>query len=306
MNRYIIVIFIIICFIIIGLYINFIPIDTKIKNILTLQKSDYFTVNKNESVVFIGEIPQDYDYWSINLYKNHISINFTCMGNYQTIYPGSTIAVICSSNKYSTLETKKYMEKIHYQKYPNRRIYFKTFDVNFNEKYFIDFRSFNKKEAGFKLYKYIFDNIYYCKNIVKKMENKKHFKSEHQIEIPNEYKKYKEREILIDVENDLKECLLNKSEKINDSEIIVIALDHFMSKSVIYSHILFVDDMNNILKNHCTGVVANNLTKKNFHIIKFNNTDNKNIYILEKLFFAIDTEDKPLSEMIVPMKIFTN
>ena len=331
-NGYLFIIFIVIAIVIIGLYFYFIEIKTKNECIINLPlyknkenkisslKSNFFNVNKNESVVFVGQIPQDYDYWTINIYdidKN--AIDFISMGNYQTIYPGSTLAIICSSNKYSILETKKYMEKIHYEKYPNRRLYFETFNLDYKQKYYIQFECFlhtiDEIVSNFKLYKYIFDNIYYEKCYNKKIVNsKKKYdnKYEYSICIPKKFLNYKKYNVLIDadIKNKPKECLINLSEKINivDNEVIIIAFDHFMSKSVIHSHILFIDaDTEEIIDIYYTGIISNIINSKfqTTHSFKFSSKIIKNIYVIEKLFFAIDTEDKPLSEIIIPMKIFT-
>ena len=81
-----------------------------------------------------------------------------------------------------------------------------------------------------------------------------------------------------------------------------------MSKSVIHSHILFIDaDTEEIIDIYYTGIISNIINSKfqTTHSFKFSSKIIKNIYVIEKLFFAIDTEDKPLSEIIIPMKIFT-
>ena len=70
-NGYLFIIFIVIAIVIIGLYFYFIEIKTKNECIINLPlyknkenkisslKSNFFNVNKNESVVCVGQIPQD-------------------------------------------------------------------------------------------------------------------------------------------------------------------------------------------------------------------------------------------------------
>ena len=144
----IILIIIVICYYTINredvkvLNVEDIPIFKYRKNNIGSIQTEVISTCNNQSVVFYGEIPQNYIYWSIGVFpasmedveksdddlleKCHESIS---LGNYQTVHPGSSIAIILSNNNCAIKETIKELEKCHYKKYPNRRLFFEQIGI---------------------------------------------------------------------------------------------------------------------------------------------------------------------------------
>jgi len=367
---YALIFFIIILIIIIGIYvillknevkylINELPLETSRECKYGIINSSYLQCKANQTVVFIGEIPQDYIYWSIGVYRKngtpYTSIN---MGKYQTVHPGSNIAIICSINSCAISETKKFLECNHYKKYPCRRLYFGTVNVsnylNCNDSddsddfddnpedrnsFYIRFECYfrNGKEhvPKFFLYEYSFENIYYnsdfhhdfsnifddntCHSICKNQQNQQYYRKKEHYKmlrcIREKYSSYCEQNVICDIKekDDLPECLTNASlifEVTPGSEIIVIAIDHFMSRSAIHSNVTFINADTDIPYHiYYTGVVSrkiNNKTSETFHLIKSKVPEEVyRIQIVEKLFYQIETGNAPKKETIVPMIIYT-
>jgi len=126
---YLIIFFIIILCVIVALYYYFSKnnIEHKIHQLI-LEKnqeckfasfsSQILNINYNQCIVFIGEIPQNYVYWSSCVFnENGIPLESINMRKYQTVHPGSNFAIIYSSNKYAILEAKKILECHHYEKF---------------------------------------------------------------------------------------------------------------------------------------------------------------------------------------------
>jgi hypothetical protein len=116
------------------------------------------------------------------------------------------------------------------------------------------------------------------------------------------------------VENISSNAIVNVSEPIflnGPTKICVIALDHFMSRSAIHSHLLFVDaETSNVLYVYFTGLISKKINTgncKTFHTVEYNPSHNiKRLIIYEKIFYDPNTGKRPSSHKIIPMMIFVS
>jgi len=261
------------------------------------------------------EIPLDYLYWTFSVYD----IEGNCIGNinmsqYQTVYYGSNIAIIISSNNYLFKQSEEVINKIHYQKYPNRKIYIKNIPVcdDFKIKYenYYDQNIISCQNAVIE--EFIFKDVYY--NCVKQCSNKRNIYFE---EIPkcncDKIIKSNSKEIKIYHDHQCQfvcsECVINVSEPIkcySNQEIQIICFDHFTNKCSIYSQIEIINaDNNEICETYFTGAISKKINSKNskiIHEIKYRPSIPLNIIIVEKIF----CNHLDHCKKIYPMKAFIN
>jgi len=319
-------IFIILIFIFIIWFNNYKNTECFEINQFDLTKESYKSFNSQnieikptESLVMVGEIPQDYHYWTVGIFdENGIAQNSINMSNYQTTFPGSTIAIVCSTNIYAIDETCKLIKEKHYKKYPNRKIFFEKVYLSTNIiklKFDYYLRLDSEKSLPFSLFQYKFKNIPFlnyklndCKSnfIIEKSINTNIIKT-----INKQFNNYKSINIKNNIISKYKpvECIINCSEKIKcENEIVVIAFDHFMNRTAIHSHIIFIDaDTNEIYKINYTGIISSKINNQECqitHTIKFKpKCKDINIYVIEKIFFDSNKDyisnNKKINEMIV-------
>ena len=333
-NYYLIIFILVIILIVILCYYRLQKIDYKVseeKSIKLLSEKE-LNIGRIESepvhckfgnsIILYGLIPQDYLYWTFGLFntKNEcfVSIN---MGKYQTVHPGSSIALILVKNKMIYRYSKRLLEKEHYKKFPNRRLYFEPILITddkislYCECYFK-----NGKEIFpcFSFTKYSFENVAFLKlqpNIIKdptfRMTEKMHSKITESI-LNKTFSNFEKIEIFknVSIERQFIECTVNSSNVLrNIREIIIISVDHFMSRSSIHSHIIFVnEDDGKIFDVYYTGVISrkiNHDSSQTVHLIEKTIPENiKSFKIIEKIFYDPDNGSCPHSETVIPMIVF--
>ena len=92
-------------------------------------------------------------------------------------------------------------------------------------------------------------------------------------------------------------------------EIIVVAVDHFMSRSAIHSHILFIDaDKNVPYHMYFTGIVSRKINincEQTIHVINSKPPKHvKRVIVVEKIFYDPDNGSCPHVDTIVPMSVY--
>ena len=326
--EYIFIIFIIIIFVICILYLGFYSKSTECIecNELSLyekknkqifrSKSEKFKLNHYESIIFYGKIPENCDYWSLNIYEcNGKSVDFLCSGNYQSFFPDDMFCVVCYNNKYCLKYSNEKMLEIHNQKSSNLKLHFNTFLIEEGKEYYLKFESFLPEinyYNAYSLFSLKFDNILYNKeNKIIKYNNKKCDKSNALlINFDNKFEHYKKCYITYNkqIYHQQYECLINISDKIVfNEEIIIIVFDYFMKKLALHSQILVFDSFTNELINiYFVTSKTNRISSYDVtHTIKIKKIEkNRNIYIMEKIFFGLDNESKPKINDIYPLSIY--
>jgi hypothetical protein len=305
-----------------------IPIIESRSKELGILDTDFQELKNNQSFIIYGEIPSDYIYWNFGLFNtSKHSIRNISMGKYQSFYPGSKIAIICSSNQYAINEVKRIIDKEHYKKYPNRKLFYEEIctDKQFNLRFECCFRNPQEKMPHFNFKRYTFDDIYYApvrncvtssllsdfSSISPAVKNREVFENE----IHQQYRHFKRKNIVVDVDVDFNcsNTLVNMSEIINvlgtPNEIKVIAIDHFMSRCAIHSQIMFIDaDTNYSYYVYFTGIISKKINlkqTKNYHIIEWTAPKNvKRIKVVERIYYDPNTGEAPLSNHIIPMIVY--
>ena len=290
--------------------------------------ADFQDLKNNQGFIVYGEIPIDYIYWNFGLFNtSKHSIYNVSMGKYQSFYPGSNLVIICSSNQYAIDEVKKIIDKEHYKKYPNRKLFYEEICVEkqFNLRFECCFRNPHEKMPHFTVKKYTFDDIYYAPvrhciastsinnslTVSPALKNRLFFENK----IHHQYQHLKRKNILLDVDVDFNcsNVLVNMSEVIDivgsTNEIKVIAFDHFMSRCAIHSHIMFIDaDTNYSYYVYFTGIISKKVNVKqikNYHFIEWTAPKNvKRIKVVERIYYDPNTREAPLSDSIIPMIVY--
>jgi hypothetical protein len=291
-------------------------------------RSENISLQDNEILVVYGKIPEDYLYWNFDIFNLQNQCQYSIsMGKYQSVFPGTNICLCISRNHHLIIETKKLCEKNHYQRFPNRRLIFEI--IPYSEPFFLFFeecfRNSYENIAHFGFSKYIykcqkfssFFNLPSSEEYYVPSTNEKRSKILNSF-IENKFSNFEWRSIKVLknnlVENISSNAIVNVSEPIflnGPTKICVIALDHFMSRSAIHSHLLFVDaETSNVLYVYFTGLISKKINTgncKTFHTVEYNPSHNiKRLIIYEKIFYDPNTGKRPSSHKIIPMMIFVS
>ena len=253
-------------------------------------RSNPITLKDNEICVVYGNIPQDYLYWNFDVFNTCNKCQHSIsMGKYQSAFPGTNICLLISRNHHLITETKKMCEKNHYERFPNRRLIFEM--IPYSESIFLFFetcfRNCDEKIPDFGFAKYTYD----CKTFSPFSS----FPSYEEYYLPstNEKRSKVLQQYIADkfssaewqyiplskvnfTEYHSSNTIVNISKVMDVSysrTICVVALDHFMSRSAIHSHLLFVNaDTSEVLYVYFTGLISkriNTITCKTFHTVEY-------------------------------------
>lgn len=309
-------------------YLNTKTISKTINKNYVSFSTDYLNIDKNKAYVIYYDLPLNSVYWTFGFFSNDQSIASVNMGKYQTTERGDTLAIIVSNNLLSSKGIKKIIKEQHDLKYGYKKLITNYLFVESD--FYIIFKSFSNlfiiepkvtvKEYKFKDIEYIKgQNIKFNESIKRNCENHDYFSKILEKVIPEKSENIKVNCDTNEI-NTPSECLTNKSENFNISNklfkenkqispFIIVAVDHFKSRTALHSNIAFYDaDTNKRFDTEITGEISdiiNHKQKLTCRVIKFIPPENvKNMYVVENIFYDLQSGSKVNIDTIIPMSVY--
>lgn len=283
-----------------------------------LYTSDFLNITNNNVYVIYYDLPINSIYWTIGIYDNNTCLHTVNMGKYQTIERGDTLAVIIGNNNRAILAAKNEIEREHMNNYLYKKLI--THKIGINTSFYIHFQSYANKFTYFpklKIKEYTFENIDYhefknkCieKSYYRECENYELFNKAKEKFIKDNFTKIN---VLLDSNEKYttNECLTCRSDNfINDSDFLIIAVDHFKSKASLHSNLKFYNCENNEqFRIEITGEINDKINDKNsitIRKIQFKIPENiKSFYVIEYIYYDFVTGDKVNKDTIIPFELY--
>lgn len=278
----------------------------------------------NEALLIYGEIPLSVLYWSFDINDNSIN-----NGQFQTVYPGSCIAIIGAYNEYALIATKKLVLKNHNNSNPHRRLFIKEVilepEVNIDYECFLQSR--NASKHFFHFYKIIYNgdlDFVQAKKpdkpaIVHRNVERKNAKIVGSYFTQYADPNYKLVDVSVCADQNRSEALILETPiirvKRSDHKHLhywpfrIVAVDHFMSRVALHSQIVLIDADTDIpFYVYFTGIISKKINKKGFqtvHVIEVAVPDGiKRVRVLERIYYDIETGTAPHPDTILPMQVY--